>query len=31
MVKVQKELGYLKQKASEAAGKIMNDDTITTL
>lgn len=31
MVKVQKELVYLKNKASEAAGKILNDDTVTNL
>jgi hypothetical protein len=31
MVKVQKELVYLKNKANEAAGKLMNDDTVTSL
>ena len=31
MVKVQKELIYLKNKANEAAGKILNDDSITIL
>jgi len=31
MVKVQKELVFLKGKANEAAGKLMNDDTITNL
>ena len=31
MMKVQKELVYLKNKANEAAGKLMNDDSITAL
>jgi len=31
MVKVQKELVFLKNKANETAGKLMNDDTITNL
>ena len=31
MVKVQKELLFLKNKANEAAGKLLNDDTITNL
>lgn len=31
MVKVQKELVYLKKKANETAGKILNDDSITNL
>ncbi|CDW90797.1 UNKNOWN [Stylonychia lemnae] len=31
MVKVQKELQYLRNKASETAGKILNDDSITNL
>ena len=31
MLKVQKELHHLKTKANEAAGKLMNDDTITHL
>lgn len=31
MTKVQKELSYLKNKASDAAGKILNDDSVTSL
>jgi hypothetical protein len=31
MVKVQKELSYLRNKANETAGKILNDDSITNL
>ena len=31
MVKVKKELEFLKNKAQEAAGKISNDDQITNL
>ena len=31
MQKVQKELVYLKNKANETAGKILNDDSITSL
>lgn len=31
MVKVQKELVFLKKKANDTAGKILNDDSITKL
>ena len=31
MVKVQKELTFLKKKANDTAGKILNDDSITNL
>ena len=31
MVKVHKELEFLKKRANEATGKLMNDDTVTNL